>query len=155
FENDEDHSLLQLAFSGDGKILALTRVDETNLQLLDVASWKKRTPFLSKRGIMAFALPDHKTLVAIERATAEENSSSVDLFDLATGKKLREFEAHGGAVHSLALSADGKILATFSSDKAIHIWEVATGKRRQELPADKYAHGALTFAPDQQKLAWA
>src|SRR5262249_51250908 len=63
FENDQDHSLLKLEFSGDGKILALTRVGETNLQLLDVASWNKRTPFPSQRGIMAFALPDHKTLV--------------------------------------------------------------------------------------------
>jgi len=155
FENDPDHTVLQIAFSGDGKILAMTRVDETNLQLLDVESWKKRPPFWSQRGIMAFALPDYKTLIAIERATAEENSSSVGLFGLATGKQVRQFEAHGGAVHSLALSADGKMLATFSSDKAIHIWEVATGKRRQELPADKYGHGALAFSPDHQKLAWA
>ncbi|HMF18806.1 MAG TPA: sigma-70 family RNA polymerase sigma factor [Gemmataceae bacterium] len=155
YEKDEDHPLLQLAFSGDGKILAMTRVDDTSLQLLDAESWKKRKPFLSQRGIIAFALPDHKTLVALKRATAEENSSSVGLVDLATGKQLRQFDANGGAVHSLALSPDSKMLATFSSDKAIHIWEVATGKRRQELPADKYAHGTLAFAPDQQRLAWA
>jgi RNA polymerase sigma factor (sigma-70 family) len=155
FENDEDHSLLQLAFSGDGKILAMTRVDETGLQLLDAKSWKKRASFPSKRGIMGFALPDHKTLLAVERATAEENSSAVILFDLATGKQLRQFDAQGGPVYSLALSADGKMLASFSADKAIHIWEMATGKRQQELPADKYAHGALAFAPDQQTLAWA
>jgi RNA polymerase sigma factor (sigma-70 family) len=155
FENDEDHPVLKLEFSGDGKILAMTRVDEDHLQLLEVNSWRKRAPFMSRRAIMAFALPDHKTLVAVERATAEENSRSLGLYDLATGQQLRKFEGHRGEVHGLVLSPDGETLATSSSDRTIRIWDVATGKERQTLPADRYALGALTFAPDRKTLAWA
>jgi RNA polymerase sigma factor (sigma-70 family) len=153
-ETDQDHPVLNLAFSADGKLLAAARVDETDLQLYQTDPWKKLTRFRADRALVAFLLPDHKTLLAV----AGENSQTIDAHDLAAGNPLRRFEGHHAKVHALVLSPNGKTLASVSADKTIRVWDVATGKHRPamcRLPADRYALGALTFAPDGKTLAWA
>ena len=45
-----------------------------------------------------------------------------------TGKPIRDFKGHTGAVHGLAFSPDGKRLATASYDETARVWEVETGK---------------------------
>jgi WD40 repeat protein len=56
--------------------------------------------------------------------------------------------------HCMALSADGKLVATAGSD-CIHLWDTTTGKRvrRLRVPAAMHGEDALTFSPDSRKLA--
>jgi len=46
----------------------------------------------------------------------------------ATGECLLTFIAHGGQVHHLVISPDGKWLATVGHEGAIAIWDAATGQ---------------------------
>ncbi|MBL8795761.1 MAG: PD40 domain-containing protein, partial [Planctomycetia bacterium] len=57
---------------------------------------------------------------------------------------------HGSQVSALALSRDGKWLASGGWDNKVKIWEAATGRLVQEFPA---ARGGLEFSPDGTLLA--
>ena len=51
------------------------------------------------------------------------------MWELATGKQVRVFKGHNGAFRSVALSHDGKYLASGSNDKTARLWNVADGKK--------------------------
>jgi WD40 repeat protein len=65
-------------------------------------------------------LPDGKTL-----AVAMFGDSSVQIWDSSTGKLRRRLEGHGGEVKSIAVSPDGKRLASASDDGTTLVWDVA------------------------------
>jgi hypothetical protein len=54
----------------------------------------------------------------------------------------------------VAFSPNGKLLATGSGDNSAKLWDVATGKALQTLPASsKYSVKSVTFSPDGKTLA--
>jgi eukaryotic-like serine/threonine-protein kinase len=69
------------------------------------------------------------------------------LWDLSTGRKIRDFEGHEQAVFSIAFSPDGSRLATADSAGRIFVWEVASGRRAGELRAAGAAILGLAFEP--------
>jgi WD40 repeat protein len=75
------------------------------------------------------------------------NANPVRLWDVATGKQLRELK---GAGTPLAFSPDGKVLAT-SGEGQVRLWATGTGK---ELVSVKGITQTATFAPDAKVLAW-
>jgi WD40 repeat protein len=58
----------------------------------------------------------------------------VVLWDLAKGNEVRRFEGHLHVVEALAFSANGRLLASGSTDSTVLIWDV-TGRLAQEKPA--------------------
>ena len=52
------------------------------------------------------------------------------LWDLATGRALRDFRGHRSTIESVAFSPDGKFLVTGgSNDKTARLWDVSTGRQ--------------------------
>jgi len=45
-------------------------------------------------------------------------------------------KGHSHHVNSVAFSPDGKLVVSGSGDKTVRLWEVATGKKMQELEGD-------------------
>jgi RNA polymerase sigma factor (sigma-70 family) len=58
---------------------------------------------------------------------------------------------HGGWVHCIAYSPDGKLLASGGEDQVVCIWEAATGKELRRVHADWPAR--LAFSPNGKMLA--
>lgn len=59
---------------------------------------------------------------------ASVGDGTICLFDVATGKKLKELLGRTRVGSNLTFSADGKTLAAAAADGAIQLWDVASGK---------------------------
>jgi hypothetical protein len=59
---------------------------------------------------------------------------------------------HADCIYALAISPDGKTLATASYDKLIKLWDVATGTEIRTLQDHIDAVYALAFTPDGKQL---
>jgi WD40 repeat protein len=55
-------------------------------------------------------------------------SGLVHLWEMATGRRLRTFAGHQGAVTSVCLSFDGRYALSGSTDATVKLWEVAGGQ---------------------------
>ncbi len=73
---------------------------------------------------------------------------SVRLYDVKTGKEIRQFVGHTAAVQNVAYSSDGKYIATASADKTTRVWDATTGQEvhRFTLQTDKLT--GVAFSPD-------
>lgn len=69
------------------------------------------------------------------------------------GKELATLGKHAGRAEGVAISPDGKLLASSGKEGEVRLWDVAARKylRDLEAPSDRWA--SLTFSPDGRKLA--
>ncbi|WP_158624977.1 outer membrane protein assembly factor BamB family protein [Corallococcus terminator] len=57
-----------------------------------------------------------------------------------------------GVVFSVAVSPDGRILASGSADQMVHLWEVATGRELRILKGHTAQISSIAFSPDGRTL---
>jgi len=80
------------------------------------------------------------------------DDKTIKVWDVASGALQRTLEGHTDAVNTIALSADGKMLASASSDKTVRLWDAATGAALRSIKQSGEPY-ALCFSTDGQKLA--
>jgi WD40 repeat protein len=87
-------------------------------------------------------------------ASAGGNSEDFDirLWDVANGSLQRTLSGHSGIVWNLAFSADGRMLASGSSDQTVRVWDWQTGELLHTI-AFPYQAVSVRFSPDSQWLA--
>jgi WD40 repeat protein len=68
-------------------------------------------------------------------------------------KERHTLKGHAGKVNAVAFTADGGTLATGSDDKAVKIWDVATGKELRSLAGFAGPIRSLAFSADGKTLA--
>jgi RNA polymerase sigma factor (sigma-70 family) len=78
------------------------------------------------------------------------------VWDAATGAERCAVQAKGSYVHGLALSPDGRSLASLAragAENTVQLWDVATGTVTHTVATDQtYLHG-VAFTPDGKTLA--
>ena len=153
--------LNKILFTPDGREVITVAADKT-IRVWDTASGETvrvlRLPIgPAEEGRLDSAdlSKDGRTL-AVARRGAREDDTTIYLITLASGRIERVIPARTHGIKSLALSPDGKWLATGGDDRVVRLWEVASGKCVHELPAaKKKLRGRITglaFSPDSKHL---
>lgn len=114
-----------VAFAPDGKTLLSTSLDE-HVNVYDVAG-RKAIGFFgghSRPTNCVVLTPDGR--VAISGSGGRfQGKNEIKLFTPSDGGELGTLEFHEGKVTALALSADGRTLASASYDKSVAIWDLS------------------------------
>jgi WD40 repeat protein len=144
------------AIAPDGKLLASDNM-EHRIILRDLASGKELRRFAETCTYLAHLefSPDGKLLASAGYGwdrNPDRTTYVVDLWDVATGKRLHHLVRHHDKVTGLAFSPDSKRLASAGLDRIIRIWDVASGKEAMEPPGHEAEVLALLYAPDGKTL---
>ena len=144
-----------LAFSPDGKTVALTSVDEIMATLWQVEGGK----LIGKLGGFQTAAPVYDVSFSPNgKALVWHARAQVQLMDIATQKLGPSFE-HEDFVSALAVSQDGSLLATSAGGTVdgnliplVFVWNAQNGSTLQKIkPPDNCT--ALAFSPKSHLLA--
>ncbi len=95
-------------------------------------------------------LPDGSRALLADGQVTE--NGIVRVLDLTSGQIERSWRAHEDTIFAMALTADGKTLATAGGDRFVRMWDVATGTESAKLEAHTTQVLSLAFNPDSTQL---
>ncbi|MGD1702435.1 WD40 repeat domain-containing protein, partial [Dapis sp. BLCC M229] len=81
-------------------------------------------------------------------AHAIRGENNILVWDVETWEVRHTLEKHSQAIKAIAISPDGKILASSSEDGKINLWDISSGKLLRSIKG----YGAIVFSPDSQQL---
>ncbi len=155
-----------VAFSADGKLMAAAGHNGT-VWLWDTSSWDeighRKGPAGTKYGSILF-LPGSRGAGGSPASSPDEDgrpgdllatgttSGRIDLWDVSTSALPRPLHGHISLVSFMALSPDGRTLATASWDRSIKLWDSETGRELRTLGRENWMY-TLAFSPDGNTLA--
>jgi WD40 repeat protein len=150
-----------VAFSPDGRRLASAGEDDPGDGASSAKVWDvvRKTPRLALRGVMGRApshwstsvrfSPDGKQLVSGDYET-------VRLWDVATGVELHTLRWQANAPVRrgtlVALSRDGKLIASAGADRTVRIWSAAEGRELRSFRGHSGLVTGLAFTPDGSRI---
>ncbi len=148
-----------VAFSADGHFLLSSSVDE-RVNVYDLNKDKPLGFFAGhSRPTNAIVVhPDGETAISVSGGRAVGKNEFI-VWEFETGEPLAAIEAHEAKITSLAVSHDGRLLATAGQDQSVALWNVAflavglselTASKTESSPAD--ATLAITTTSDQQAI---
>lgn len=139
-----------VAVSADGNLIATSEQDNS-IKLWNAADGQHIRTLKGSAAHLAFT-SDGGLL-----AGAGGMDGTVSIWNVTTGEPLRTFPSQGTGVHAVAISPNGKFVASLSGDGMIHgggmirLWHIPSG----QLRAMYWGGGGLclTFSPDGKSLA--
>ena len=131
-----------------GGTISLSQTDK-NVHVVSLATGQEVQLLNTRADSYPTALftPDSRFLI-----TGSRNADGQYVFqwDVATGKKIREFPVHGAGTPALAMSRDGQTLVT--ADSIIRLWDWKTGQEKTKPNQNPGYVSALAFLPDGRSL---
>ena len=129
------HAVVALAFSLDGKMLAVAGGEPTvegEVKVFEVDSWKQIMDLKNGHSDTIYGIcfsPDHKML-----ATASADKF-IKVWEIPSGKFVKSFEGHTHHVLDVGWMADGKLLASAGGDNTVKIWDFEKGEQVRTINA--------------------
>jgi WD40 repeat protein len=149
-------AVTSLAVAADGSRIASagtqwSKASGDEVRVWDTAAGKLIASLRTDEPVAALAFHPQGDTLAI--GTGQAEVGRIELHDLVSGQSPRALTGHGGPVTCLAFSADGRALASGSSDHTVRSWDVASAKETNPLRRQHGPATAVAFAPDGRSLA--
>jgi len=144
--------LRKIEFSRDGSHLGGTSfAGEFTAWDRSPGSTPRRHP-LQPEKVQTFAFAGDSRSVAI--AQWSPDLRSLALWDLETGNRVLQFSDNPDGVNALAVSPDGRTLASADVDQSISFWDMSTGKLKARIHEGVGWVKTLAFSPDGRRIAF-
>ncbi|MEP6670090.1 MAG: DUF1553 domain-containing protein [Chthoniobacter sp.] len=141
-----------IAWSPDGKRLATGAFRRVVIWSADSLTKEREiTADLTDRIAALRFLPDGNQLVIADGRAAE--LGTVRIADTSTGAITASWTAHADTIFDLAVSGDGKLLATAGGDKLVKLWNLETHQEIAKLEGHVAQVLTLAFDANATQLA--
>ena len=138
-----------LAYSPDGKLLALAAQGNAQIRLVDLATGQCRRVLSGHTaGVTALGWRADGQQLA---SGAEDGT--VRLWAVGSGQVEHTLAGHDGAVLAVAYRGDGQQLASGAEDGTVRLWAVGSGQVEHTLAGHHGAVWAVAYRGDGQQLA--
>ncbi len=137
-----------LAYSPDGKLVAGTVEDQTQVDLWDTRTNHRSARLVGHTGFVysvAFSGDGR-------RLASAGNDRTVRVWDVAAANCIAVLTGHTDEVFAVAFHPDGKRLASAGRDRAVWLWDLATGQEVARLEGHTNYVFSLAFSPDGKSL---
>jgi WD40 repeat protein len=145
-----------IAVTSQGKVIHLFNF-ESGEKIRDFARDNPESSLKGFEEALGIAFSHDGKLLAAGGFDNDKGLYFARLLEVETGKELRRFmhTRYSYGIPSLALSPDGKMLATRSHDGCFRVFDVATGKLLREFASDGGGRklGTVAFSPDSKTVA--
>lgn len=156
---DELRALRSGHAAADGSVLVVRDASPGMLRCLDTQTRTARSSFRSDGTYQNFALQsiqDNRVVILVPRVaanltTGRRTPRDVAVVDPQTGREVSRM-SHGSEVMSIAVSPDGKRIATGCRDALIHIWNASTYEEIVTLAGHHDYVMSLAWSPDGSTL---
>jgi WD40 repeat protein len=150
-----------VAFSPDGQTIvsgggALTENTDTNIRVWDYSSGKQIRNIAANNNPVSFIsfTPDGKTIVS-------GSETGIKVWNANSGELVNSINAPSPeGIKAIAISPDGRTLATTSLDASVRLWNLADGKLARTLKSaannqnlDRPYPSSVRFSPDGKTIA--
>jgi mono/diheme cytochrome c family protein len=139
-----------LAFSPDGRMLAVSGNREVLVHTLDGSAPPKRLAGLSERILSLAFSRDGATLVAGGGTPAR--FGEIQIWDVAAGALRRSVTLTGDTVFGVSLSPDASRIAAGCTDNTVRIVDTATGKELHKMGAHENWVLGTVFGADGKRI---
>ncbi len=143
-----DSSILDLAFSPDGSMIASALEDNT-AQLWQVSD-----------GTLLYSLEYHTAPVQAVSFSADgrwlvtaSEDHTLGLWQVSDGSFVKNLEGHSDTIRAVAFSPDSSLLVSGADDGKILLWQVTDGAMLRQLDEYSESISALDFSPGGMLLA--
>jgi WD40 repeat protein len=137
--HSDSYSVLNVAFSADGELLA-SAGDDCRVRLWNVSTGEESVSLKPGCGVNAAVGPDGRTLAALD-------GHRVKMFDMATGQASKNLSGTNFKAR-LALCPDGRSLVSMNwRNGLVTLWDVATSQA-QPMGVQQGWGAALVVSPD-------
>jgi len=153
------HVVRAAAVAPDGQRVISASSDKT-LKVWETGSGRELWTLKGHIGLVA--------CVAISRdgrlAVSASWDDTLKVWDLATGREVRTLRCHPNEgdvttrwssswlVSGAAISADGRVAVSASSDRTLRVWDLVTGRELRALIGHSSSVNAVTVTPDGQRV---
>jgi len=145
---EDDVSVLDLAFSPDGRRLAAAGDDKT-VTVWDLSTEKKLVTLTGpgKHVRCVNFSPDGRRLVG---GSADEK---LWIWETRNWRKLRTLVGHSGAVNCVVFSPDGLQLASAGMDSKVQLWDSVSGRTVLTIQGHVNSVWNIAFSPSGNRIA--
>jgi len=139
-----------LAFSTQAQLLAVGRYGEIELRKPDLGLARTLSGHRGNVNGLVFSEDGARLFAASGQPGV---SGEIRQWNVGDGKLVRVLEGHKDALYAVALSPDGRILASGGYDQKIKLWNLETAKEIRTLSGHNGCVNRLSFRPDGKILA--
>ena len=164
----DDQGMVRIWSLPDGEMLVRCRTDASDgVKMLVVSPDSRYAVSGTHTHVRVWSIPDGKQVAAVERTfwiyslgvspdgkllAAAGSSGDPGLWDMPTGRNLRELAGHKDEVTCLAFSPDGRFLASGSEDQDVILWSLPDGSRLMALEDHPGHVTSLAITPDSRTV---